>query len=76
MIGKKNQTSSIKEYLLAGNYLTSVEAFKKFGCTRLSAKIFDLRKQGLDIETCMVSGTTRYGTPCKYARYDIKCLTN
>ena len=44
-------------------------AIKMFGATRLSAIIFNLRKQGHDIETVMVEGTTRYGTPTQYAKY-------
>ncbi len=46
-----NQTQAVRDYLVAGNGLTSLEAIEKFGCTRLSAKIFDLRKKGYAIES-------------------------
>jgi hypothetical protein len=69
MIGKKGQMKAIKDYLLAGNTITSMEAYDKFGCTKLPSRISDLRKSGLDIQTIMVEGKTRYGTPARYARY-------
>ncbi|MGV7078456.1 helix-turn-helix domain-containing protein [Testudinibacter sp. P80/BLE/0925] len=34
-----------------GERLTSLEALKRFGCLRLSARIYDLRKQGHDIHS-------------------------
>lgn len=68
---KQTQTSSIKDYLLAGNSLTSMEAFEKFGCTRLSARIFDMRKSGIKIKTEMVKGINRYGSYCTYASYSV-----
>lgn len=52
--------------------ITSVEAFEKYGVTRLSACIFDLRKRGYDIETQMVETTTRFGEFTQYARYILK----
>lgn len=65
-----NQTKEIEHMLLAGHSITSMEAFKMFGCTRLSAKIFELRKK-YPIDMVMIDGTTRYGTPCKYGKYFI-----
>lgn len=69
---KETQASNIKSYLLAGNTLTSVEAYEKFGCTRLASRICDLRKQGIKVVTEMIDGRTRYGSHCQYARYYIK----
>lgn len=31
--------------------LTSMQAFRELGCTRLSARIWDLRRQGYDISS-------------------------
>ena len=64
-----NQTQAIKKYLEEGNTITSMEAFKKFGCTRLSAKIFDLRAKGFIIDSIQCTGTTRYGDECRYVMY-------
>jgi len=37
-----SQTARILSYMLEGNSITSLEAFEKFGCTRLSARIKDI----------------------------------
>ena len=52
--------------------ITSMEAFQLFGITRLSARIFELRANGYNIETCMVENITRFGEPCRYAKYIFK----
>ena len=46
-----SQTRQIKAYLLKGNKITPIKALKLFGCFRLGARIHDLRKEGLLIET-------------------------
>lgn len=63
------QKKMVKEYLLSGKSLTSMQAFEMFGCTRLAVIISSLRKDGFDIRTIMMEGTNRYGNPCKYAKY-------
>lgn len=45
------QCAQIKDWLLRGNKLTSLEALKLFGCMRLASRIHDLRERGLDIHT-------------------------
>jgi hypothetical protein len=47
----KSQTQLIKNHLESGNSITPIEALNLFGCFRLSARIKDLRDQGLDITT-------------------------
>lgn len=69
---KGNQTKRIKEWLKSGKSLTSMQAFEMWGCTRLSDKVFRLRKKGMDIDTVMVDTVTRFGDPCKYAKYIFK----
>ena len=48
--------------------ITSMEAFHKYGITRLSAVIFELRKV-YNIATIMTDGTNRYGRPTHFATY-------
>ena len=69
--GKKMRGSkvAILEHLRTHKWLTSKEAFEKYGITRLAAAIHDLRDKGYHIETVMVEGTTRFGETCQYARY-------
>lgn len=52
--------------------ITSKQAFELFGVTRLSARIFELRNLGYQIDTLMMEGITRFDEPCKYAKYVYK----
>ena len=49
-----SQEKKIKEYLLSGGKITSLEAFQKFNCTRLAARIHDLKSMGLTIDKEMI----------------------
>lgn len=68
----RGQKTRILYHLRNFPYLTSKAAFYYYGITRLSARIKDLRELGYDIKTVMVDGMTRYGEPCRYARYILK----
>lgn len=46
-----SQKARIKAWLQAGNSITPLEALSRFGCLRLSAIVFDLKKDGMDIAT-------------------------
>ncbi|NBS71415.1 hypothetical protein EBT31_21260 [bacterium] len=45
------QNDAIKQHLLAGKPITPLDALQNYGCFRLAARIDELRKAGLDIET-------------------------
>ena len=51
--------------------ITPLEAFERYGITRLSAVIFDLRKEH-DIETETVKKRNRYGENCYVANYKLQ----
>jgi hypothetical protein len=51
------------------NGITSKTAFERYGITRLSGRIFELRKMGYNIETDHVTEKNRFGHPVTYARY-------
>lgn len=48
---RESQRKKIACYLKSGRSLTQDEAIRMFGCYRLSARIFELREQGMDIKT-------------------------
>ncbi|MGJ7024981.1 helix-turn-helix domain-containing protein [Petrimonas sulfuriphila] len=50
----ESQTIQIKEHLLSGKSITPIEALNRYGCFRLGARIFDLKRDGLNIKTEMV----------------------
>ena len=64
-----NQMQAIKKHLTTKKSITSMQAFELYGCTRLSAKIFDLRKAGWVIDSVPQTGTTRFGDTCQYVKY-------
>ena len=59
-----SQAAQILDYLLAGNSITPLEALDKFGCFRLGARIWDLRKAGHPIDDVLVHENGK-----KFSRY-------
>ena len=68
-MSRVTQTSEILKYLKEHKELTSMEAFKMFGATRLAAIIYNLRKRGYKIETFDMESVNRYGEAVRYAKY-------
>lgn len=68
----KNQMEAVEWHLRKKNKLSSFEAFKLYGITRLSDKIFRLRKKGLNIQTEKIKKKNRYGLDCEYFNYFLK----
>lgn len=68
-MSKTNKTMEVLKRLDEHGSITSMEAIKLFGATRLSSIIHRLRKRGYDIETLMVEGTDRYGNYMQYGKY-------
>ena len=66
---KKTQKSEVFDYLKSNGTITSIEAFEKFGATRLAAIVFDFRKHGHMIDTIDCSGKNRYDETTNYAKY-------
>lgn len=65
----KSQTEDVLEYLKKHGSITSMQAIKKFGATRLSAIIYVLRGRGYQITTEPFLVTTKYGRKTRPARY-------
>lgn len=65
----KGGNARVLEHLNRIGTITSVEAFKLYGITRLASCINRLRNNGYDIRTVMMEGETRYGEPCRFAKY-------
>ena len=64
-----NKSQLVKEHLLNHGSITSWDAIKLFGATRLSAIIFNLRKDGYNIITQDIAYTDRFGNTGQYANY-------
>ena len=63
-----NQEYIVLQYMKDHKGITSMQAFKDLGITRLSAKIFELRKK-YNIKDVWIEGVNRYGNPVRYKRY-------
>ena len=50
----ESQNLMILKALLNGERLTQLEAYHRFNCTRLGARIYDLKQQGHKIERRMI----------------------
>lgn len=75
MQGSMNKHKAVLQWLQTHASISSMEAIKEFGATRLSAIVFNLRKRGYDIETVMVDGRDRFGNPMRFARYYLRDST-
>jgi hypothetical protein len=52
---RQSQCERILEALKAGRRLNPLVSLNEFGCFRLGGRIFDLKKQGYDIKSEMVT---------------------
>ena len=62
MISKTTQSDKILNYMKVNGSITSLEAIQNFGCTRLSGRIYDLKKRGHNITSEYTTVPTRYGS--------------
>ena len=68
----KGSKPRIIEYMRKHNgMITSQDAFKYLGVTRLSARIKNLRDLGYNISTIMIDGQNSYGEPVRFALYKL-----
>ena len=67
---KQNKTKAILRHLQEYGSITSWEAIKEYGATRLSAIIYNLRhRYNLDIISESIEFTDRYGAKSSFAKY-------
>jgi hypothetical protein len=50
-----SQNKQIADYLNKGKKLTTLDALNKFGCFRLASRINDLRNEGMNISTKIIT---------------------
>jgi hypothetical protein len=66
------QNEQILDYLRKNGSITQAEAVERFGCYRLGARIWDLKRRGIRIRRRMEEGLNRFGIKTRYARYTIQ----
>ena len=68
---ENTQYMRVQEHLRKNRCITPMEAFSRYGITRLSAIIFDMRKDGEYIKTTIVRTKNRDGHNTQYAEYSL-----
>lgn len=63
------QQERVLNYMQDFGSISSLEAFKDLGVTRLSAVIFVLKRKGHIISSKTEKSKNRYGEPVHFARY-------
>jgi len=66
----KCQADAILWHLKTYGHITSYEAIKEYGATRLSAIIFNHRKAGYEIDSIPLKKKTRFGRTTTIAKYN------
>lgn len=64
-----SQKKMALDYIREFGSITPIDAFRDLGVTRLAAKIFELKKDGHDIEKVIETSKNRFGNRTRYARY-------
>ena len=65
----KSQSDAVLWHLKTYGSITSYEAIKEYGATRLSAIIFNHRKEGYNIDSLPLTKKTRFGRNTTIAKY-------
>ena len=67
----KTQLDALLNYFIHDGGLTSFEAYERFGCTRLAARVLELTRKGYVFKKEPISVTTRYGAKVTVTRYTL-----
>ena len=68
----KSQQSMILDYLKRNGSIDQKQAIKYYGAYRLSAIIYNLRKEGYKIVSSFKTGVNRYGNAVTWAEYTLE----
>ena len=64
-----SQNERLLKWLESGRTITPKQADEMWGCTRLGARIFDLKQMGHNIISERQDGINKLGQKCHWARY-------
>lgn len=64
-----SQEEIVLQHFSKYKYISSMEAFSKYGMTRLSAVIYNLRQRGYKIGIVWRTGLNQYGREVRWADY-------
>lgn len=75
-MGKMTQMDRVIQYMNDFGSISSLEAFRELGVTRLADVIFKMKKAGVVVYTKLEKSSNRYGDQVFYARYSFKEFAN
>ena len=65
----RSQCDRILEAMKRGEAVTQLDAWAKFGASRLAARVRDLRDEGHDIASEWIEVHNRFGEACRVKKY-------
>ena len=72
MKATESQNKRLAKYLRDGGKVNPLTAWEKLGIYRLSARIFDIKKLGLDVKGDLVEVLNRFGETTRVKEYWIE----
>lgn len=69
---RMTQCEKVLRHLRDFGSITTMDAFIEYGITRLASRVYDLRREGHDIEGKFETSLNRYGEKVTYCRYRLK----
>lgn len=66
------QNERVLRHLKTYGTITPLEALAEYGIMRLGARIFDLKREGANINREMITEKNRFGETTSYARYRLE----
>ena len=70
------QNEMLLDYLNKNGSITTYESYTELFITRLSARIYELKKKGHNFEEEWVIKKNRYGKTCSFKKYILKGENN
>ena len=71
---RMSQKQRVLDYLETHQTITSLDAFYDLGITRISAVVYNLKKDGHHLLKESVTVTNRHGEPCTVAKWSLPCI--
>lgn len=68
---RKTQKERVIDYIKKFGSITSYEAFRDLGITRLSARVYELKEDGYKFKSKTEFKKNRFGDQVYYARYEL-----
>lgn len=63
------QANRVLNWLQSGQTITTLDAFRELGITRIAARIFELKKEGHAVNKRTLTVTNRFDEVCHVAEY-------